>query len=125
MKPKFIIRFFALAIGLSFLFVSNAFAQATGSLSGTVKDPTDALVQGATVLVKNTATNFTRTATTNDDGRWTLQVLPVGIYSVTYEKEGFKKSVSENVEVEASVPRTVEATLEIGGIENVVTITSE
>jgi hypothetical protein len=77
-------------------------------LSGTVIDATDALVQGANVTVRNVATNATRTVVTNEEGRWTISVLPVGTYSVTYEKEGFKKSINENVEVEASVPRALE-----------------
>lgn len=124
-KRKFSFSFLALAFGLSFLFVSNVFAQATGSLSGTVKDQNGAIVQGATVTVKNSATNSTRNAVTDDEGRWTLPVLSVGSYTVTYEKEGFKKSFAENVEVEASVPRTIDAVLEVGAIENVVTISSD
>jgi len=113
------------AFGLSLLFIANAFAQASGSLSGTVKDQNGAIVQGASVTVKNSATNLTRTAVSDNDGRWTLPVLPVGNYSITYEKPGFNKSVSENVEVEASVPRTLEVALEVGAIENVVTISSD
>ncbi|MCA1640280.1 MAG: carboxypeptidase-like regulatory domain-containing protein, partial [Acidobacteria bacterium] len=102
-----------------------SFGQATGSLSGTVSDTTGAIVQGANVTIKNTATNATRNVVTNEEGRWTIAILPVGIYSVTYEKEGFKKSINENVSVEASVPRTIEVSLEVGGIENIVTVTSD
>jgi hypothetical protein len=129
MQPKSILRFFVLAFSFTFLLtaalVGDAFAQATGSLSGTVKDPNDAVVQGATVTVKNAATNLTRTAMTDAEGRWTIPVLPVGVYSVTYEKEGFKKGLSENIQVEASVPRAVEVALEVGGADAVVTVTSE
>jgi hypothetical protein len=110
---------------LAVMLATVAFAQATGSLGGTVGDPTGAIVQGATVTVTNTATNFTRTVTTNEEGRWTIAVLPVGNYSVSYEKQGFKKSLNENVQVEASVPRTIEAALEIGAIENVVNVVSD
>ncbi len=100
-----------------------SFAQSSGSLSGTVTDTTGAIVQGATVTVKNVATNAERTVVTNEDGRWTIPVLSVGTYSVSYQKEGFQKSVNENIEVEASVPRTIDVTLTVGGTENVVTIT--
>jgi hypothetical protein len=100
-------------------------AQATGGLSGSVKDPNGALVSGVTVVAKNSATNFSRTAVSNADGRWTITLLPVGIYSITYEKDGFKRGVSENVAVEASVERTLEATLEIGAADAVVTVTSD
>ncbi len=124
-KRKLSFRFPALAFGLSLLFISSVFAQATGSLNGTVKDQNGAIVQGATVTVKNSATNLTRNAVTDGDGRWTIPVLPVGNYTITYEKAGFNKGLSENIEVEASVPRTVEVALEVGAIENVVTISSD
>lgn len=124
-KRKLSFRFPALAFGLSLLFISSVFAQATGSLNGTVKDQNGAIVQGATVTVKNSATNLTRNAVTDGEGRWTIPVLPVGNYTITYEKEGFNKGLSENIEVEASVPRTVEVALEVGAIENVVTISSD
>lgn len=123
MNRRFILTITVLAI--SFFVTSNIFAQTTGSLSGTVTDQTGAIIQGATVTVKNTSTNLTRTVATNDEGRWTLQVLPVGTYSVSYEKQGFKKSVNDKVNVEASVPRTVDVSLEVGGADAVVMITTD
>ncbi len=128
MFTRDVIKITALAVCFAFIGIigmQNVFAQATGSLSGTVFDPTKAIVQGATVTVTNEDTNLHRTTVTNGEGRWKISVLPVGKYKLSYEKEGFNKSISENVEVEASVPRTVDITLEVGGIENIVTITSE
>lgn len=125
MSSKFNFKIFALAFGFSFLFTLNIFAQATGSLSGTVRDQNNAVIQGAAVEVKNTATNLTRTTTTNEDGGWSVTLLPVGNYSVTFQKEGFKKTVSENIAVEASVERAVETLLEIGGTDITVTVTSD
>ncbi len=101
------------------------FAQVTGGLSGTVKDQNDALIRGANVSVKNTATNLTRNAVTNDEGRWTITVLPVGVYSVSYDKEGFKKAVKASVDVEASVTRSVEVTLDVGVSDVIVNVTSD
>jgi hypothetical protein len=112
MNQRFISTILVLAV--SFFVTSSVFAQATGSLGGTVTDQNEAVVQGATVTVKNTGTSLTRTAVTNEEGRWSVQVLPVGIYTVTYEKEGFKKAATENIEVEASVPRTVDVKLQLG-----------
>src|SRR5688572_29977870 len=100
MRSKLSAMLFALFFGL--LLAPAAFAQATGGLSGTVTDANGAVVQGANIAVKDMATNLTRNTTTNDDGRWTLALLPVGTYDVSYEKEGFKKSVSHKVGVEAS-----------------------
>lgn len=107
------------------LFSQSAFAQSTGGLSGTIGDPNGAIVQGANVAVKNTSTNLTRNTVSNEEGRWTISLLPVGTYSVTYEKEGFKRAINENIEVEAAVTRAVEAVLEVGGADVVVTVTSD
>ncbi len=109
----------------NFILATSVYGQATGNLSGTVKDANDALIQGATVTVKNTATNLTRTAVTNDEGFWTITLLPVGNYSITYQKEGFKQGVSENIAVEASVIRSVTATLEVGGADVIVAVTDQ
>jgi len=109
----------------SFLLAGAAFAQASGSLSGSVKDPNDALVPGVNVTVRNVETNLTRTAISNEVGDWTVTVLPVGKYSVSYEKEGFKKSINENIEVEASVTRSVDVTLDVGTSDVFVDVTSD
>jgi hypothetical protein len=106
-------------------FAISAFAQATGSLTGTVKDPNGAVIQGANVTVKNAATNLARTVVTNDGGNWTVTVLPVGTYSVSYEKGGFKKAVNQHIEVEASVTRAVEIALEVGTSDVFVDVTSD
>lgn len=99
---------------LFLVFTQSAMAQATGGLTGTVKDPNGAVVQGASVSVKNINTNVTRDVVTNNDGRWTLTVLPVGNYTISYSKDGFKKASNSGIEVEASVTRSVEVTLEVG-----------
>lgn len=125
MSFKLNFKIIALAVGLSFLFAINIFGQATGSLSGTLKDQNDALVQGATVELVNTATNLTRTTTTNEEGHWSAPLLPVGTYNVVFHKEGFKKTVSENVAVDASVEHTVETKLEVGSADATVTVTTE
>ena len=123
MKSKFIAKFLTIVFALAFS--QSVFAQTTGGLSGTISDPNGAIVQGASVTVKNISTNLTRNTVTNEEGRWTVTTIPVGIYSVTSEKEGFKKTVSESVEVEASVTRTVETVLEVGAENVTVTVTSD
>lgn len=123
MKPNLIARFITIVFAM--MIVPAAFAQATGSLSGTVADPNNALVQGANVTIKNQATNFTRNATTNDEGHWTVTLLPVGTYSVSYEKDGFKKATSNGVNVEASVNRTIDVVLQVGTSDVFVNVTGE
>ncbi len=115
----------SIATFTTLFFTASVYAQATGGLAGTVTDQNGAIVQGANITVKNVATNLTRNGTTNADGRWTLTLLPVGSYSITYEKEGFKKSVSQSVSVEASVTRTLEAALEVGTTDVFVDVTTD
>ncbi|MBK8465462.1 MAG: TonB-dependent receptor [Chloracidobacterium sp.] len=99
---------------LLFCLFIDSHAQVAGGLTGVVKDPNGAVVQGASVIVKNSGTNLTRNAVTNDEGRWTVTNLPSGTYSVSYEKDGFKKAVNASVDVEASVTRSIDVNLDIG-----------
>jgi len=94
-----------------------------GTLTGVVQDPNGANISGVTVTAKNSATGATRTATTGDDGQWSLPGLHIGEYELTYEMTGFKKLVRNKVEVEASVPRTLVDKLEIGEVGAVINIT--
>ena len=95
----------------------------TGTLTGVVKDPNGANLAGVSVAIRNVGTGATRTTTTDEGGHWAAPALPVGTYEVTYEITGFKKLVRERVEVEASIPRTLEDKLEIGEIGAVINIT--
>src|SRR5215207_6539685 len=122
-RPRAI--FYLLTLTLIFVFHSATFAQSgtAGALTGVVKDPTGANLPGVSVFVRNIGTGATRTAITGEDGHWTLPALPIGTYEVSYEVIGFKKLVRDRVEVEASVPRTLEDQLEIGEIGAVINIT--
>lgn len=113
-----------LTLTLFCLIVPGAMAQGTvGTLTGVVKDPNHANLPGVSVIVKNLGTGATRTAISNGDGHWTMPGLPVGAYEVSYESTGFKRLVRDRVEVEASVPRTLEDTLEVGEIGATINIT--
>jgi hypothetical protein len=101
----------------------RAQAGAVGTLTGVVQDPTGANLPGVAVAAKNLGTGAFRNVSTGSDGHWTIPGLPVGAYEVTYEATGFKKLVRERVEVEASVPRTLEDKLELGDIGAVINIT--
>jgi Cna protein B-type domain. len=64
-----------------------------GTILGLVTDSSGAAVPGATVTIKNVDTGLTRTVTTTDDGSYSAPELPIGNYSVTVEKSGFKAGV--------------------------------
>lgn len=114
-----------ISIFAALLLASSAFGQAgpTGTLTGVVQDQNGAALPGVSVNLTNTGTGLVRSLTTNAEGRWTMPALPVGTYQITFEMTGFKKLVRERVEVEASVPRTLEVKLEVGDVGAVVNIT--
>src|ERR687891_599314 len=103
-------------IGIVLIAPSSLFGQAsaTGSMSGTVTDPSGGVLPGVTVTVENPATGLARPATSDAGGAWAVQMLPVGRYRVTLELDGFKKLVKDGVDVEAAVNRSVPTTLEVG-----------
>jgi Carboxypeptidase regulatory-like domain/TonB dependent receptor len=118
-------RLFAmLTIGLVLVAPPPLFAQAsvTGSISGTVADASGALLPGVTVTVTKPETGFTRTEVSDANGAWAAHVLPVGRYTVSFELDGFKKLVRENVDVEAAVRRNVSASLEVGGVAETINV---
>src|SRR6516162_5637759 len=88
---------------------SSAFAQNDrASITGRVTDPSGASVAGAAVKVTNVNTGATFDATTNDDGRFVVpSVLQVGTYKVEASATGFKKAVSDNIELRIGDVREV------------------
>src|ERR1700676_3172448 len=76
-----------------------------GTILGTVTDATGAVVRGAKVTGRNTDTGLPREVTTADDGKFSAPELPVGNYSVTVEKTGFKSGLLSDIHLEASRQR--------------------
>jgi hypothetical protein len=103
-----------------------AMAQSTGGrILGKVSDSTGAVVSGVSVNLTNVATGVARQATTNDAGDYTfIEVVP-GNYRAEYSLQGFKKYVRDNVTVELNEVVTLNATLQPGGTQEVVEVTSE
>ena len=90
MKPSRVLRIVFLSI--VFGCVGSAFSQSsTGSISGTVTDQNHAVVVGATVIGKNTATGFERPVVTNSTGFYRLIDIPPGPYEITIEAAGFRR----------------------------------
>jgi outer membrane receptor protein involved in Fe transport len=106
------------------LLVSLSVAQKdTGSIVGTVKDPSGALVAGANVAVTDVERGQTFHTTTNDSGEFVASPLHVGKYTVTVERTGFKKAVSEAVELNVQGRLAVNITLQVGQITEQVVVT--
>ena len=96
-----------------------------GGISGAVTDPNGAAIPGATVTITNLGTNETSTATTSDEGTYSIRSLDPVNYGLTVEAANFKKAVVQNVKVDTASVATINVTLEAGNIGEQVTITSD
>lgn len=94
----------------------------TASISGTVADASGAVIPGANVKVKNTATGADFTSVTAENGTFTIQAVQPGSYTVTVSLMGFKTAVAKDVVVNAGVPSSVRIALEVGGLEETVVV---
>jgi hypothetical protein len=116
-------RTICLAVLLLFSAVS-AFAQFTGSVQGTVQDPSGAGIAKAAVRLLNVATNAVETAASDESGNFRFLSLAPGSYKVTVEASGFAKSevdITLLTEQTLSVP----VTLKVGSISEAVNVTTE
>jgi outer membrane receptor protein involved in Fe transport len=102
-----------------------AFAQTNGVIRGTVKDPSGAVVQGATVTASQAGTSAARSATTDKDGDFEIPEVAVGAYSVTVEARGFKKYVAKEVGVSIGHVTVVNILLQIGEAAETVTVEAQ
>jgi hypothetical protein len=96
-----------------------------GTILGTVTDTSGAAVAGANVSVKNTETGLLRTVTSGDDGGYSAPELPIGNYSVTVEKSGFKVGVVNGVNVEVSTERRADVVLQPGDVSQTVEVSGD
>ena len=108
---------------LLFCMVAVASGQGTTSrVTGTVHDANGGAVAGAMVTLTNEATGVSFNTTTSDSGTYSFDLVQVGSYTVTIEKPGFKKFISQATPVNINQPATVSATLETGGVAETVTV---
>ncbi|MBC7900865.1 MAG: carboxypeptidase regulatory-like domain-containing protein [Saprospiraceae bacterium] len=113
------------ALALTFGLSGMAFGQdITGSIVGSVRDSSGAVVPGATVIVSDPEKNdlVIRTLVTNDSGEFSIPNVAVSTYSVTVEAPNFKKSVSTGVKVDVGQRRTIDVILEAGSIQETVMV---
>jgi hypothetical protein len=116
--------FFALFALFVFSFRSAAYGQATtGTITGTVMDQSGASVAGARVTVTNPATTLSRDTTSAGNGTYRLDALPVGVYTISAEASGFKKSVINDVTLNVNDVLSVDIKMEVGQVSEVVTVT--
>lgn len=95
----------------------------TATLTGTVTDPSGAVVPGAVVTLHNNATGVNvRTVTTNRAGLYAASLLPPSTYTVTVSKSGFKDYVARSVNLHVGETRSLNVTLQTGSVHQSVTV---
>lgn len=99
----------------------------TASIVGTVRDPNGAAVVGATVSVVDPSKGnlVVRTATTNEEGFYSVPNLPVSVYSVTVEAANFKRAQQTEIKIDVGQRRAVDLTLEAGSVAETVTVEAD
>src|SRR6266511_5079855 len=104
-------------VGLWLASRALAFPQTdSGSITGTVRDSSGALIPGVTVMVTNEATRITLQSLTGENGEYVITPLRVGIYTVTAELQGFKKDVRSAVALHIQERLKLDFTLQVGQI---------
>src|SRR6478672_2717234 len=117
---------FLVSLNLLIFATFNVLAQSDrGSISGTVSDSTGAVIPGAKVVVTNASTNATLNTTSSEAGVYTAPNLPVGVYSVRVEREGFKPALLNNVNVNVGLNARGDVTLEVGASQQVVEVQAQ
>ncbi len=94
----------------------------SGSIEGTVTDPSGAVISGATVTITNIGTNISQTLTTRDDGGYTATNLAPALYTVTVTKAGFGTKISNQVDVELGRGTQINVQLATGQTAETVTV---
>src|SRR5262245_42120499 len=116
----------AACLGVWLLLAIGAVAQqGTGELRGRVADTQNAVLPGVTVVAKNEATGMFREIVSGGDGSFFMSALTPGSYEVSAQLSGFKKYARKGLRVEVGKTLTVDVQLEVGGIEQEVTVTAE
>ena len=101
-----------------------AFAQALGTVAGTVRDASGAVLPGVTVEASSPVLiEKVRTAVSDGTGQYAVTNLPPGIYTITYSLPGFSTVKREAVEVSVNFTTTINADMRIGAVEETITVT--
>lgn len=121
MRRRFVqFMFLLLAVGaVGGALSTDAFGQTTGTISGVVQDQSGGVLPGATVTATNPSTGFKRDILTSDQGFYRLDSLPIGVYDISVEMGGFKKSVREKITLSVNDALRVDFTMEVGQASDV------
>ena len=101
------------------LAATNAWAQATAQINGTVADSSGAVLPGVTVVAIQTDTGFRRESVTDQEGAYALLNLPIGPYRLEASLQGFRSFVQTGIQLQVSSNPVIKVTLELAALGNV------
>ena len=107
------------------VFSAAVFGQETGTITGTVTDPTGAVAPGVTVTVTNNDTGLTRNAVSNSAGNYVVPDLRVGSYTVRAEAPGFKSYQRTNITLNVNSTVRVDIPMQVGEAKESVTVAAD
>lgn len=119
-KTSFIILTLALALSRA----SEA-QSTTGTVTGTVTDPGNAVIVGAQVTLTNTLTGLVKTGATNRTGQYVLGFIPVGHYSLEVVEQGFNPDKRDDIDVSAGQGIQINFTLRVASATQSISVTSQ
>jgi hypothetical protein len=101
----------------------QSMAQTTGTMYGSVTDQTGAVIVGANVTAKNTATGLERTAPTGPDGNYVLTLIPVGNYTISVSKPGYQQDVGKDARLLLNQNLRLNFELRVGTVTQKIEVT--
>src|SRR5262249_32904032 len=107
------------------LMTCAVWAQGTAQISGSVADQTGAVLPGVDLTATQTATGATRTAVSDETGRYTFQSLPVGPYKVEAALPGFRTFVQTGIVLQVNANAVVNAILQVGQVSDTVEVNAD
>jgi hypothetical protein len=100
------------------------YSQANGSLSGTVADKTGSVVSGATVKITSQGTGQTREVKTDDSGHYLAPLLPVSIYTIRVESQGFQTTEQKDIRLQVDEQREIDFALNPASVNQTVEVSA-
>ena len=123
-RLPFLTLFLLLGLGLT-LSGNRAFSQnITATITGTITDPSGAVVVGARIVARNTATNIELPTRTNKDGVYNLVSIPTGPYMLTVSAPGYRRASVAKFDLESDQVARYDIPLAIGASTDTVTVTA-
>src|SRR6201994_3484354 len=130
LKKQFVIPSFAVLVGRSshffllllLLCTAQSRADVTGSISGYVRDASGGVLPNATLTIVQTTTGYSRTATTDGSGHYSVLALPPGNYRLTASNSGFENGVIDKINLNVNDELKFDFDLKIGNVSQTVSV---